>query len=590
MDEGSREKQHHPRGGSPVLRDGELVGVYRIVCRVGSGGMGEVYRAEHTGLHKVVALKVLRAPARDEDARVRFLREGELASKIQHPNIVDVTDVGEHEGTPYLVMEYLDGEPLSKALKRHGRFGVAEAADVLVPVAAAIAAAHAMGVVHRDIKPANVFMTQSALGEVVPKVVDFGISKVVDRTAPAITATHAFIGTPHYMSPEQAAGAGQATALSDQYSLGVMLYELVAGVRPFHAGSFLRLVSTISQGRCVPVDELRPELDEGLVAIINRAMALDPKERFPSLRDMARALLPHASERTRTLWAPRLEGSVAPVSQLRVRGSDGWDDDDTVASRTPHTAITVQDLDGVTAVSEPPAISVSEPEASGAPVVEVEGDTASDPISSLGPRSQPAPAAADDTVASVSLRREPARAVGSRAIRWAVAAAAAAVLLGAVALKSRWRTGAPAAGPAVPTNAGAAPHTPTFRVAIVVEPSRADIRLDGQSVGEGSFVGLVPRDGKLHRLEVTAAGYQPRTLNFRDVAPDEKVTLQPLAVPSTRPRAVVPASPSVVPAAGNTAAASATSRSAATAVPSASVAPAPSPTSTTGNIDPWQSN
>src|SRR5262245_9826292 len=163
------------------LRDGQAFGRYQIVRLIGEGGMGAVYEAVHPALKKRFAIKtLLAAMAQSPGVRARFLREGEAASRINHPNVVDVVDVGVEEGTPYLVMELLEGETLGALIARSGQVGVAEAVDILLPVMSAVAAGHGQGVIHRDLKPQNVFLARKAWGDPTPKVLDFGVSKLTD--------------------------------------------------------------------------------------------------------------------------------------------------------------------------------------------------------------------------------------------------------------------------------------------------------------------------------------------------------------------------------------------------------------------------
>src|SRR5688500_6866466 len=188
-----------------LLQPGTKFGRYSIVRRLGTGGMGAVYEGLHPTLKKRVAIKVLhRRYADSELAVARFMREGEAASRIQHPNVVDVFDVGLETGMPYLVMEYLEGESLGALIDRIGRLEPQQTADVMLPVCAAVAAAHEAGVIHRDLKPENIFLAKARLGAAEPKVLDFGISKVTGEIGQlALTGTAAFLGSPYYVSPEQ---------------------------------------------------------------------------------------------------------------------------------------------------------------------------------------------------------------------------------------------------------------------------------------------------------------------------------------------------------------------------------------------------
>src|ERR1700712_5714200 len=182
------------------------LGRYELVSYLGSGGMSDVYVALHTGLRKRVALKLLRSSLRcDSYAVQRFLREGECAARVRHPNVVDVSDVGMENGVPYLVMELLEGETLAQTLARGGRLDLESAVDLLLPILDAVSAVHAAGVLHRDVKPANILLARATDGSVLPKLVDFGIALLPELSDESERALGP-LGTPHYMSPEQARG------------------------------------------------------------------------------------------------------------------------------------------------------------------------------------------------------------------------------------------------------------------------------------------------------------------------------------------------------------------------------------------------
>ncbi len=264
--------------------------------------MGTVYEATHCDLGKRVAIKTLHPHfALSRDLRARFLREGQAASRIRHPSVVDVYDVGTECGTPYLVMEYLDGEDLGKLIGRDGAIPVQEAVDLLLPVVGAVAAAHELGVIHRDLKPENVFMC-SQRGATVAKVVDFGISKIVDQKSHVVTGTAVIMGTPYYMSPEQARGLKTIDASSDQYALGVILYECLTGRRPFEEPSLYDLMHKIVEGNYVPPSTRNPSVPLALEQVLARAMAVTSSHRFPTTCAFGRALLPFASERAKALF------------------------------------------------------------------------------------------------------------------------------------------------------------------------------------------------------------------------------------------------------------------------------------------------
>jgi len=278
--------------------------------------MGAVFEAEHLHLGKRVALKTLPGlAAGDARAIERFLREGRAAARVRHPHVVDVTDVGVEDGVPYLVMELLEGEDLAARLRRTSPLPLPEALEILLPVVAAVDAMHRCGVVHRDLKPENLFLARE-LGRVVPRVVDFGVSRP-DRPEAASPSAHSgLVGTPFYLSPEQVDGA-RGDARSDQHALGVIAYECLAGRRPYEAPTLLGLLALIRDGRCDPLAACRPELPEGLADAIARAMRTAPADRFESARAFGDALARHAPPRAAERWR-ELTSDASPAARHAV--------------------------------------------------------------------------------------------------------------------------------------------------------------------------------------------------------------------------------------------------------------------------------
>lgn len=297
------------------LPAGEVISGYRIVRTIGQGATGVVHEAVHEGLGKRVAFKTLHVQYLGaHDICRRFLYEGRAASQVRHPHIVDITDVGEFEGRPFLVMELLEGESLTAYRRRGGRLSAEQVTEIMLPVASAIAQAHQCGVIHRDLKPDNIFIARDLGEKLFPKVLDFGISKVLGDTSIATenhTAEHSFLGTPCYASPEQIQDVGAVSTRSDQYSFAVVLYELLSGQTPFGGHSSLfQILSAIHRGDCAPLSERCADVEPELAKVVERAMSQEPTSRYRCMNNLALALLPFASKSVRELWAPLFSPSL----------------------------------------------------------------------------------------------------------------------------------------------------------------------------------------------------------------------------------------------------------------------------------------
>lgn len=284
-------------------KTGDLIAdKYRIEQLIGVGGMGAVFSAIHQFTGKRVALKwMLPELARDADAVARFMREAHAAGRISHPNVVDVYDVGQHASSYFLVMEFLQGEPLTSALARRD-LTPAEVLTLLLPAMRGVAAAHRQGVVHRDLKPDNIFLAYEEDGvRREAKVLDFGISKLSSEEQGGInmrlTRTGAVVGTPYYMSPEQIRGSHTLDKRADIYAFGVIMYEALTGQVPFHAETYGALVLEIATGTPRAPDDLVPTLPEELSQVVLRAMARDLNARYPSMESLIAALEPFATSK-----------------------------------------------------------------------------------------------------------------------------------------------------------------------------------------------------------------------------------------------------------------------------------------------------
>jgi serine/threonine-protein kinase len=300
------------------VREGDvLAGKYRIDKILGVGGMGVVVAAHHIQLDDRVAIKfMLPSGLSNREAVSRFAREARAAVKIKGEHVARVSDVGTLEnGAPYMVMEYLDGIDLADWLKQRGPLPVEQAVEFLLQACEAIAEAHALGIVHRDLKPANLFVVSGPDRGLMVKVLDFGISKSTSLTPVGsdMTQSSVVMGSPLYMSPEQMRSAKDTDSRSDIWALGVILYELIAGRTPFKGDSMANLVCDVMSGAPFPLREARPDAPEGIEAVIMRCLDKDRGARYETIGELAIALMPFGSKRSRS--------SVERIS--RVLGAAG---------------------------------------------------------------------------------------------------------------------------------------------------------------------------------------------------------------------------------------------------------------------------
>jgi serine/threonine-protein kinase len=282
-----------------------LAGKFRVDEIIGMGGMGVVIGAHHLQLDERVAIKFLLPEAlTNGEAVARFAREARAAVKIKNEHVARVSDVGQLEnGAPYMVMEYLEGVDLAKLIKQRGQLPVAEAVDYVLQACEALAEAHGLGIIHRDLKPSNLFIIRRRDGSFCVKLLDFGISKVVGRVGSGadmgMTRTTAVMGSPLYMSPEQMESSRKVDARTDIWAVGVILYELLSGRRPFEGETLPEICIKIATSPLPPLQTSRPGVPAQLEAVIGRCLEKDRNRRFANVGELAQALLDFAPPQSR---------------------------------------------------------------------------------------------------------------------------------------------------------------------------------------------------------------------------------------------------------------------------------------------------
>lgn len=470
---------------STMLAAGSAFGRYTIQRVLGAGAFGAVYEATQQPLGKRVALKILHlSQLHNMEALQRFTAEAEATAKLRHPHIVDVLDLGAHEGVPFIAMEYLEGESLGARLHREGRLSARAAVDLLLPVMSAVATVHDAAVVHRDLKPDNIFLAVIRPGKVQAKVLDFGIAKVSEARN-SLTRTGTMMGTVHYMSPEQARESKEVDGRSDQWALGVILYECIAGRCPFPGEAMIDVLTGIVAAPVPPMSDVAG-LPAGIEAILGRAMSKDRSQRYPSVRAMAAELLAYASATVRDEWAAEF---AAPDAGL------GYEGFQTAATFSAKSGVPAEAAGGAWATL---AQSVSIP----GQVVSMTGGGAD---------------------------------AGKRRRGVVLGMAAVAVFATVVGVGLAIGNAQNAAVPVMRVTQVATPYV----VTVEAVPASAQIEVDGEALGTGRGSRSFARDGRLHRMRVSAAGYVTAEIEFdAERRPAERVELRAMAVAETEPVAM----------------------------------------------------
>jgi eukaryotic-like serine/threonine-protein kinase len=441
------------------LRVGQIVGDrYRIDALLGAGGMGMVVAATHVELGQRVAIKFLLDV--HEQTVARFQREGRLLVRLKSPHVARVIDVDVLEDdTPYIVMEHLEGQDLADLTGAVGRLPYAEVVDYVLQACDAIAEAHALGIVHRDLKPANVFLSQDRRGTRTVKVLDFGISKLVQTdqapTSSDLTSEGVAIGSAGYMAPEQISNARDVDARADIYSLGALMYALMAGAPPHDGDSPFAILAAMMTTPLTPLCSLVPDAPPGLGAAVERCLAQDPEARWPTVAHFAQALAPFATPRGH-LYIKQISATLGVALPEAIESLD------TVALPPPNA--------GAQHRSVPPAAPARAP---------------NDALPSVPPQGTPRPFVAPTLHSETS--GTAARRKSSLALILAGGLGVVAVLFAGTAWKM-FQAAKPTPTPPVATEI--APPTPAVLATTAAEPSAAPAPMPAPS--EASLPSTVP--------------------------------------------------------------------------------------------------
>ncbi len=432
-----------------------LDGKYELSRMLGEGGMGTVYEATHRLIGRRLAVKFLHPQyVTSEEVVTRFQREAQAAAAIGHENIIEVTDMGTaSDGAPYIVMEYLDGMDVKQLLAEETILSPARAAHVMVQALSALQAAHEVGIIHRDLKPENIYLIEKPDRPDYVKLLDFGISKfrsLESEGSKGLTQTGTVLGTPYYMSPEQARGDQNLSNRSDIYAMGVILYQMLAGSLPFDAPNYNALLIKILTEDPPPPDQLNPELPPELVETIQIAMDRSSENRFADCLEFRQRLLPFVPGSS----TATLQTNLSPASRAAVQ-----------AAMTTHTETPLEmTRSGLAPPRSKLPIIIGAIAVSLAAVISVI-------IFGLGGKNTAPPAPAVPVAAPTP----------------------------------------EVATPPVEQTKPAEKTPSTIRLTISASPGEAQIQVDGKPLDGNPFVGPFPKDDKTHTLSIKADGYTGET-------------------------------------------------------------------------------